>query len=87
MWELPDLSSNRCKIYNGTVICNAVDNPELPVANGETWDFKNDTFVVNVVGLSPSTAYSCVAYITNESGLSKNSSSVPFTTKQEGKLA
>jgi hypothetical protein len=87
VWELPDLSSNRCKIYNATVTCNAVDNPELPVANGETQDFKNDSFVVNVVGLSPSTTYSCVAYITNESGPSKKSSDLHFTTEGEGKLA
>ena len=87
VWKLPDLSKNRCQIYNGRVTCKAVDNPELPVTNGETQNFKNDSFVVNVVGLSPSTTYSCVAYITNESGSSKNSSEVQFTTEREGKLA
>lgn len=87
VWNLPDLSKNRCTIHNGTVNCIAEDNPELPVASGVTWDFENDSFVINVVGLSPSTAYSCVAYITNEAGSSKNSSVVQFTTLSAGKLA
>jgi hypothetical protein len=89
MWNLPDLSKNRCKIHNGTVNCNAEDNPELPVANGvlNFWDSQPDTFVINVVGLSPSTAYNCVAYITNESGSSKKSHAVQFTTESAGKLA
>ena len=87
VWNLPDLTKNKCKIYNGMVTCKAEDNHELPVKNGDTQDIKNDSFVVNVVGLSPSTTYSCVAYITNESGSSKNSSYVQFTTEPEGKLA
>lgn len=88
VWKLPDLSKNRCMVYNGTVICKAVENPELSSTNGETQIGNDtDTFQVNVVGLSPSTAYNCVAYITNESGPSQNSSDVKFTTEQEGKLA
>jgi len=87
VWNLPDLSKNRCTIHNGTANCNTEDNPELTVANGVTRDFKNDSFVINVDGLSPSTAYSCVAYITNEAGSSKNSSVVQFTTESAGKLA
>ena len=80
-WNLPDLSKNRCEIYNATVTCTADDNPELPVRNGYTEDFESGSFVVTVVGLSPSTNYSCVAYITNEAGSSKNSSVVQFTTE------
>jgi hypothetical protein len=89
VWHLPDLSKNRCRIYNGTVICKAVDDFELPDRSGETEDFRNGsaTFQVNVGGLSPSTAYNCVAYITNESGPSKHSSGTIFTTEQEGELA
>ena len=89
VWNLPDLSKNRCKIHNGTVNCNATDNPELTVANGvlNFGDFQPDPFVINVVGLSPSTAYNCVAYITNEAGSSKNSLGVPFTTESAGKMA
>jgi hypothetical protein len=87
VWELPDLSKNRCEIYNGAVTCNAVDNPKLPVANGETRVFENASFVVNVVGLAPATTYNCVGYITNESGSSKNSSDVRITTEPGGKLA
>ena len=87
VWNIPHLTKNKCKIYNGTVTCKAEDNPELPVTNGDTQDIENDSFAVNVVGLSPSTTYSCVAYITNESGSSKNSSDVRFTTEPEGKLA
>lgn len=87
-WNLPDLSKNRCTIHNGAVTCKAEDNPELPVRNGVTQDVKPDHFVVHVDGLSPSTIYSCVAYITNEAGSSKNSSDeVRFTTEPEGKLA
>jgi len=86
-WNLPDLSKNRCQIHNGTVICEAEDNPELPVRNGYTQDVEPDPFIVNVVGLSPSTAYNCVAYITNELASSKNSYAVQFTTKPDGKLA
>lgn len=87
VWNLPVLSKNGCAVHNGTVTCEAEDNPELPVANGVTQDFQNDSFVVNVVGLSPSTTYSCVAYITNESGSSKNSSVIRFTSEHGGKLA
>ena len=87
-WNLPDLSKNRCTIHNGTVTCKAEDNPELPVRNGVTQDVKSDSFFVNVDGLSPSTTYSCVAYITNEAGSSENSSDeVRFTTEPGGKLA
>jgi hypothetical protein len=72
-----------------------VDNPELPDRNGETEDITkgNATFQVCVDGLSPSTTYNCVAYITNESGSSETSSNVTFITEQveqeeqEGKLA
>ena len=87
VWNLPDLSENRCQIYNATVTCKAEKHPELPVRNGYTEDFENDTFVVNVVGLSHSTNYSCVAYITNEAGASENSSVVQFITDSPGKLA
>lgn len=87
VWNLPDLSKNNCTIHNATVNCNAEDNPEHPVANGVTWDFKTDSFIINVDGLSPSTAYSCVAYITNEAGPSKKSLNVKFTTESAGKLA
>jgi len=86
-WNLTDLSKNRCPIHNGTVICEAKDNPELPVRNGYTQDVKTGPFIVNVVGLSPSTTYSCVAYITNELASSKNSSALHLTTKPDGKLA
>jgi hypothetical protein len=66
-----------------------VNNPELPDRTGETEDITNGntTFQIDVDGLSPSTAYSCVAYITNEAGPSKNSSVVEFITEQEGKFA
>jgi hypothetical protein len=63
-----------------------MDSPGLPVKNGASGEFQNDSVVVNVIGLSSSTSYSCVAYITNEGGTSKNSSSIHFTTEQDGKL-
>lgn len=84
-WALPDLSSNRCQLQNCTVVCNAVDKPGLPVRNGASQEFQNVSVVVNVVGLSPSTTYSCVAYITNEWGSSRNSSSIHITTEEDGK--
>lgn len=87
VWNLTDRSKNRCNIYNGTVTCKAEDNPDLPVTNGVTEDFETDYFVVNVFGLSPSTTYNCVAYLTNELGSSKNSSVLRFTTHPLGKLA
>jgi hypothetical protein len=59
----------------------------LPVRNGVSAEFQNDFVVVDVTGLSPSTSYSCVAYVTNEGGTSKNGSSKPFTTEQDGKLS
>jgi len=86
-WNLPDLSKNECTIDNVTVICEAEDNPELPVRKGDTQNFTTDPFIVNVVGLSPSTNYSCVAYITIESETSNNSSAVLIATKPDGKLA
>ena len=86
-WNLPDLSKNRCMIDNATVICEAEDNPELPVRSGDTQNFTTDPFIVNVVGLSSSTNYSCVAYITIESESSNRSSAVSFETKPNGKLA
>ena len=86
VWNLPDLSKNRCQIYNAMVTCKEEEDPALPVRNGYTEDFENDSFVVNVVGLSPSTTYSCVANTTNEAGASKNSSVVQFTSEPEGKL-
>jgi hypothetical protein len=86
VWNLPDLSKNECTIHNATVNCYTEDNSEHPVANGVTQDFKTDSFVINVVGLLPSTAYSCEAYITNEAGSSKKSL-VLFTTESAGKLA
>lgn len=85
-WNLPDLSKNRCVINNVTVICEAVDNPELPFRNGAKQNFTTDPFIVNVVGLSPSTNYSCVAYITIESESSNNSSAVLIRTQSDGKL-
>lgn len=84
-WMLPDLSSNKCQLHNCTVVCNAVEPPGLPVKTGSSGDFQNDFVVVNVIGLSSSTNYNCVAHITNEGGTSKNGSSVPFTTEQDGK--
>lgn len=84
-WMLPDLSNNKCQLHNCTVVCKAVESPGLPDKTGSSEDFKNDFVVVNVIGLSSSTSYNCVAYIANEGGPSKNSSSVPFTTEQGGK--
>lgn len=84
-WMLPDLSNNKCQLHNCTVVCNAVEPHGLPVKTGASGDFKNDFVVVNVIGLSSSTSYNCVAYITNEGGTSKESWSVPFTTEQGGK--
>jgi hypothetical protein len=86
-WKLPDNSENRCPIHNGTVICEAEDNPELPVRSGHTEDIEADHFIVEVFGLSACTNYSCVAYITNELASSGNSSAEPFRTKPDGKLA
>lgn len=85
-WMLPDLSSNKCQLQNCTVVCNALEPPGLPLKNGVSGEFQNDFVVVDVIGLSSSTSYSCVAYITNEGGTSKNGSSTPFTTGQDGKL-
>jgi hypothetical protein len=85
-WALPDLSFNRCQLKNCTVVCKAANMPGLPVRNGASETFKNDSIIVNIDGLLPSTTYSCVAYITNEGGLSKNSSSTEITTEQDGKL-
>jgi hypothetical protein len=87
VWNLPRLSNNRCTNHNGTVTCKAEDNPELPVTYVVTRELETYLFVVNVVGLSPSTTYRCVAYITNEAGSSGNSSYVCFTTLPGGKLA
>jgi hypothetical protein len=86
-WNLPDLSKSGCPIHNGTVICEAQDNPELPVIRVYTKDVETEPFIVNVDGLTPCTNYSCVAYITNELTSSENSSVVQFTTKPDGKLA
>ncbi|PNF39793.1 hypothetical protein B7P43_G03502 [Cryptotermes secundus] len=82
-WMLPDLSSNKCQLQNCTVVCNALEPPGLPLKNGVSGEFQNDFVVVDVIGLSSSTSYSCVAYITNEGGTSKNGSSTPFTTEQD----
>ncbi|XP_021940595.1 receptor-type tyrosine-protein phosphatase H-like isoform X2 [Zootermopsis nevadensis] len=82
-WALPDLSFNRCQLQNCTVVCIAVDMPGLPVRNGASEEFLNDSVIVNVVELSPSTSYSCVAYITNQWGSSRNSSIIYLTTEED----
>jgi hypothetical protein len=84
-WTVPDLSINRCELQSCTVTCEAVNIPELPAKNGTSKEFQNGSIVVNVIGLSPSTRYNCVACITYEGGFSKKSSGIFIETEPNGK--